>query len=84
MRAQRSLTDPRPSLSEADVSARLDDLLGEQQDADMEVDGPDSDRSPTSLKAMVAAQVARLDKMDQDEAMAWIEAVSEFDTEAPG
>ena len=38
---------------------------------------PDS-RSP-SVRKRIAAQVARLDRVQEDEALRWIEAVSEFD-----
>lgn len=33
-----------------------------------------------SVRRRVAAQVARLDRSREDEALSWIEAVSEFDT----
>lgn len=33
-----------------------------------------------SVRRRIAAQVARLDPRDEDEALNWIEAVSEFDT----
>jgi hypothetical protein len=36
-----------------------------------------------SVRKRVAAQVARLDRSNEDEALRWIEAVSEFDTPDP-
>lgn len=33
-----------------------------------------------SVRKRIAAQVARLDRNNEDEALSWIEAVSEFDT----
>ena len=33
-----------------------------------------------SVRKRVAAQVARLDRSHEDEALSWIEAVAEFDT----
>ena len=43
---------------------------------------PDA-RSP-AVRRRIAEQVARLDQADEAEALAWIEAVSEFDNDAPG
>jgi Antitoxin MazE-like len=40
---------------------------------------PDA-RSP-AVRRRIAKQVAALDRRDEEEAMRWIEAVSEFDTE---
>jgi len=37
----------------------------------------------TSVRKRVAAQVVRLDRGDEDEALSWIEAVSEFDAPCP-
>jgi hypothetical protein len=37
-----------------------------------------------SVRKRIAAQVARLDPRSEDEAMGWIEAVSEFDARDPG
>ena len=36
-----------------------------------------------SVRNQVAAQVARLDRRDEDEALDWIEEVSEFDATDP-
>ena len=36
-----------------------------------------------SVRNRVAAQVARLDRRDEDEALDWIEEVSEFDATDP-
>jgi hypothetical protein len=36
-----------------------------------------------SVRRRVATQVARLDRHSEDEALGWIEAVSEFDTLDP-
>jgi len=41
------------------------------------------DRSE-AVRREIAAQSARLDPQDEEEAMAWIEAVSEFDNDASG
>jgi len=43
---------------------------------------PDA-RSP-AVRREIAAQSARLNLKDEEEAMAWIEAVSDFDNDAPG
>ena len=40
-------------------------------------------RSP-AVRREIAEQVARLNPKNEEEAMAWIEAVSEFDNDAPG
>ncbi|HEX5321141.1 MAG TPA: hypothetical protein VFW46_18405 [Stellaceae bacterium] len=37
-----------------------------------------------AVRKRIAQQVARLDPEDEREAMRWIEAVSEFDVDAPG
>jgi hypothetical protein len=37
-----------------------------------------------AVRKRIAAQVARLDRDDEEEAMAWIDAVSEFDNDAEG
>jgi len=37
-----------------------------------------------AVRREIAAQSARLDREDEEKAMAWIEAVSEFDNDAPG
>jgi hypothetical protein len=42
------------------------------------------DARSAAVRRRIAQQVARLDKEDEEEAMAWIEAVSEFDNDAPG
>lgn len=36
------------------------------------------------VRRRIAEQVARLDPEDEEEAMAWIEAISEFDNDDPG
>jgi hypothetical protein len=36
-----------------------------------------------SVRKRIAAQVARLDRLREEEALSWIEAVSEFDAPAP-
>jgi hypothetical protein len=43
---------------------------------------PDA-RSP-AVRRRIAEQVAHLDLEDEEEALAWIEAVSEFDSDAQG
>jgi hypothetical protein len=42
------------------------------------------DARSAAIRRRIAEQVARLDPADEAEAMAWIEAVSEFDNDAPG
>ena len=42
------------------------------------------DARSDAARLRVAQQVARLDPEDEDEALAWIEAVSEFDEDASG
>ena len=42
------------------------------------------DARSAAVRREVAEQVARLDREDEEEAMAWIEAVSEFDDDASG
>jgi hypothetical protein len=42
------------------------------------------DARSEAVRREIAAQSARLDPEDEEEAMAWIEAVSEFDNDAPG
>jgi Protein of unknown function (DUF3018) len=42
------------------------------------------DARSAAVRRRIAEQVARLDMDDEEEAMAWIEAVSEFDNDAPG
>jgi hypothetical protein len=42
------------------------------------------DARSAAVRRQVAQQVARLDHKDEEEAMAWIEAVSEFDNDASG
>jgi hypothetical protein len=37
-----------------------------------------------SVRNRVAAQVGRLDRDNEEDALRWIEAVSEFDTSDPG
>jgi hypothetical protein len=37
-----------------------------------------------AVRRRIAEQVARLDQEDEEKALAWIEAVSEFDNDAPG
>jgi hypothetical protein len=41
-----------------------------------------SDLRTAAVRRRIAAQVARLDLNDERDALAWIEAVSEFDSEA--
>jgi hypothetical protein len=36
------------------------------------------------VRRRIAEQVARLDRQDEEEALRWIEAVSEFDNDAQG
>ncbi|MBV9862609.1 MAG: DUF3018 family protein [Alphaproteobacteria bacterium] len=40
-------------------------------------------RSP-EVRRQIAAEVARLDPASEEDALSWIEAVSEFDGDAPG
>ena len=42
------------------------------------------DARSATVRREIAEQTARLDPEDEEEAMAWIEAVSEFDNDAPG
>jgi hypothetical protein len=42
------------------------------------------DARSEAVRRRIAEQVARLDREDEEEAIAWIEAVSEFDNDAPG
>jgi hypothetical protein len=42
------------------------------------------DARSAAVRREIAEQTARLDPEDEGEAMAWIEAVSEFDNDAPG
>jgi hypothetical protein len=42
------------------------------------------DARSEAVRREIAAQSARLDPQDEEEAMAWIEAVSEFDNDASG
>ena len=42
------------------------------------------DARSAAVRRRVAEEVARLDTEDEEEALAWIEAVCEFDTDAPG
>ena len=49
---------------------------------DIEITVPDP-RSPV-VRRQIAEEVAGLDLEDEEEAMAWIEAVSEFHNDAPG
>jgi len=41
------------------------------------------DARSEAVRRRVAEQVARLDPEDEEEALAWIESVSEFDADAP-
>jgi len=41
-----------------------------------------ADARSGEVRRRIAAQVARLDRADEQEALAWIEAVSEFDADA--
>ena len=41
------------------------------------------DARSAAVRRRIAEQVARLDLQDEEQAMAWIEAVSEFDNDAP-
>jgi hypothetical protein len=43
-----------------------------------------SDARSAAVRRRVAEQIARLDRRDEEEALAWIATVSEFDTDAPG
>ena len=43
-----------------------------------------TDARSAEVRRRVAEQVARLDRADEEEALSWIEAVSEFDNDAPG
>jgi hypothetical protein len=40
------------------------------------------DARSTAVRRRIAEQVARLDREDEEEALRWIEAVSEFDNDA--
>jgi hypothetical protein len=42
------------------------------------------DARSAEVRSRIAEQVARLDAEDEEEAMAWMEAVSEFDNDAQG
>jgi len=42
------------------------------------------DARSAAVRRRIAEQVARLDNEDEDAALAWIEAVCEFDSDAPG
>jgi hypothetical protein len=42
------------------------------------------DARSKAVRRRIAEQVARLDREDEEEALRWIEAVSEFDTDAQG
>jgi hypothetical protein len=42
------------------------------------------DARSKAVRRRIAEQVARLDRQDEEEAMRWIEAVSEFDNDAQG
>ena len=42
------------------------------------------DARSAAIRRRIAEQVARLDQEDEEAAMAWIEAVCEFDNDAPG
>jgi hypothetical protein len=42
------------------------------------------DARSAAVRRQIAEQTARLDPEDEEEAMAWIEAVSEFDNDASG
>jgi hypothetical protein len=42
------------------------------------------DARSEAVRRRIAEQVARLDREDEEEAIAWIEGVSEFDNDAPG
>jgi hypothetical protein len=42
------------------------------------------DARSAAVRRRIAEQVARLDRGDEEEALTWIEAVSEFDNDAPG
>ena len=41
------------------------------------------DARSEAVRSRIAAQVAKLDFKSEDEALLWIEAVSEFDADAP-
>jgi hypothetical protein len=41
------------------------------------------DARSAAVRREIAEQVARLDPANEEDAMAWIEAVSEFDNDAP-
>jgi hypothetical protein len=41
------------------------------------------DARSAAVRQRIAEQVGRLDREDEEEAMEWIEAVSEFDNDAP-
>jgi len=42
------------------------------------------DARSKAVRRRIAAQVAHLDREDEEEALKWIEAVSEFDNDAQG
>jgi hypothetical protein len=42
------------------------------------------DARSKAVRRRIAAQVAHLDREDEEEALRWIEAVSEFDNDAQG
>jgi hypothetical protein len=42
------------------------------------------DARSAAVRRRIAEQVARLDREDEEEALRWIEAVSEFDNDAQG
>jgi len=42
------------------------------------------DARSKAVRRRIAAQVAHLDREDEEEALKWIEAVSEFDSDAQG
>lgn len=42
------------------------------------------DARSAEVRRRIAEQVARLDREDEEEALRWIEAVSEFDNDAAG
>jgi hypothetical protein len=42
-----------------------------------------ADPRSDAVRRWIAEQVARLDLEDEDEALAWIESVSEFDADGP-
>jgi hypothetical protein len=44
----------------------------------------DARRFVDGVRRRIAEQVAWLDQQDEEKALAWIEAISEFDNDAPG